>query len=181
MSKVSDVKKRNAACCIGERGRCRTGRGRAIAVGRRNKIRLTVAMAEGYHKYETCENFGIPTDVITYYIDHQDGFPTHFSTMICEWPFDTVIFLFSLHILLDVFVSHLPNIRRAAFVSTVSYSHPYESWKKDKTTPQMWVRVSSLFDVILAYISTHISQHKEKHDHEKNSISRRSNRTDHPI
>ena len=55
MSKVSDVKKRNAACCIGERGRCRTGRGRAIAVGRRNKIRLTVAMAEGYHKYETCE------------------------------------------------------------------------------------------------------------------------------
>ena len=104
MSKVSDVKKRNAACCIGERGRCRTGRGRAIAVGRRNKIRLTVAMAEGYHKYETCENFGIPTDVITYYIDHQDGFPTHFSTMICEWPFDTVIFLFSLHILLDVFV-----------------------------------------------------------------------------
>ena len=181
MSKVSDVKKRNAACCIGERGRCRTGRGRAIAVGRRNKIRLTVAMAEGYHKYETCENFGIPTDVITYYIDHQDGFPTHVSTMICEWPFDTVIFLFSLHILLDVFVSHLPNIRRAAFVSTVSYSHPYESWKKDKTTPQMWVRVSSLFDVILAYISTHISQHKEKHDHEKNSISRRSNRTDHPI
>ena len=72
--------------------------------GRRNKVRLTVAMAEGYHKYETCENFGIPTDVISYYIDHQDGFPTHFSTMICEWPFDTVIFLFSLHILLDVFV-----------------------------------------------------------------------------
>ena len=27
----------------------------AIAVGRRNKICLTVAMAEGYHKYETCE------------------------------------------------------------------------------------------------------------------------------
>ena len=127
-------------------------------------------------------NWGIPTDVISYYIDHQDGFPTHFSTMICEWPFDTVIFLFSLHYSVGcVCVSHLPNIRRAAFISTVSYSHPYESWKKDKTTPRTEVRVSSLFDVILTYISTQISQHKEKHDHEKNSISRRSNRTDHPI